>query len=606
MLPKGVQAFTREPRLRLGQPGHHRRGRPDRARPRRRRHRRRRRVAVERADPALARDVATRSSPRRRAKSLGGRVKALARDSPARPRADHARHRRAVDRRDDGRVGREDGEDQRTSRARSRTSSRCARIDSPPPAPQDGRLTAEIVPVYVPPSFESDARRDNGIRDDTSDRAARARSSRCSIEVRHVTAGNSSPLTDGGGARAAHERGASAKALGYSRSASSDRTRTPRSIPGEQLLQAPVLAAPVALERAGLTLARHRPRRDARGVRRAGAVATCRGFESQRVGGARRVLAAGRRGRPRAAQRDGRIDRDRPPVRRDRRRASLTTLLQRARAARRTVRADDRVRRRRDGASRWSWSAHDRPRIADALATRDRRRRRGHHDRPARRAGEHVRPRASRTSSRRCSTGSSATSDRCSGRADQRQARQLHRRRRHRGVPRDRDAADAERAEPRRPGAARRGSSGCGCRSSPRSTARASAAGSRSRSRAATASRPTIRRRCSGCPRCSSASFPAPAARSGCRGSIGLAARARHDPHRPERPREEGAADRPRRRAGASGDPARGRGASARASSPTARSKRRRAPKGRGATGMLLEENPIGPRDRVQEGAREA
>ena len=31
--------------------------------------------------------------------------------------------------------------------------------------------------------------------------------------------------------------------------------RTRRSIPGEQLLQAPVLAAPVALQRAGLTLA---------------------------------------------------------------------------------------------------------------------------------------------------------------------------------------------------------------------------------------------------------------------------------------------------------------------------------------------------------------
>ena len=46
---------------------------------------------------------------------------------------------------------------------------------------QDGRLTAEIVPVFVPPSFEA-MTSDNGIRSDTLDRAARARSSRCSID----------------------------------------------------------------------------------------------------------------------------------------------------------------------------------------------------------------------------------------------------------------------------------------------------------------------------------------------------------------------------------------------------------------------------------------
>ena len=74
MLPKGVQAFTREPRLRLGQPGDHRRRRPDRARPRRRRDRRRRRVAVERADPALARG--SRDVARRR---VAGEVAAAAR-----------------------------------------------------------------------------------------------------------------------------------------------------------------------------------------------------------------------------------------------------------------------------------------------------------------------------------------------------------------------------------------------------------------------------------------------------------------------------------------------------------------------------------------------
>src|SRR5467141_2649960 len=64
----------------------------------------------------------------------------------------------------------------------------------------DGRLTAEIMPVYVPPRFESVLTSDNGIREDTS----------------------------------------------YEQLAALD--------PGEQLLQAPVLAAPVALKRAGLSL----------------------------------------------------------------------------------------------------------------------------------------------------------------------------------------------------------------------------------------------------------------------------------------------------------------------------------------------------------------
>jgi acetyl-CoA acyltransferase len=68
-----------------------------------------------------------------------------------------------------------------------------------------------------------------------------------------VTAGNASPLTDGGAAvllmREDVAKARGMKVKGYIRSyayAALD--------PGEQLLQAPVLAAPVALERAGLTL----------------------------------------------------------------------------------------------------------------------------------------------------------------------------------------------------------------------------------------------------------------------------------------------------------------------------------------------------------------
>jgi len=117
----------------------------------------------------------------------------------------------------------------------------------------DGRLTAEIMPVYVPPRFESVLTSDNGIREDTSYEQLAALKPVFDRKYGSVTAGNSSPLTDGGACvlLMSEEK---AKSLGY----------TPLGIiksyayaaldPGEQLLQAPVLAAPVALKRAGLTL----------------------------------------------------------------------------------------------------------------------------------------------------------------------------------------------------------------------------------------------------------------------------------------------------------------------------------------------------------------
>ncbi len=117
----------------------------------------------------------------------------------------------------------------------------------------DGRLTAEIMPVYVPPKFESVLTSDNGIREDTSYEQLAVLKPVFDKKYGSVTAGNSSPLTDGGACvlLMSEEK---AKTLGY----------TPLGIirsyayaaldPGEQLLQAPVLATPVALKRAGLTL----------------------------------------------------------------------------------------------------------------------------------------------------------------------------------------------------------------------------------------------------------------------------------------------------------------------------------------------------------------
>jgi acetyl-CoA acyltransferase len=116
----------------------------------------------------------------------------------------------------------------------------------------DGRLTAEIAPVWVPPTFAAIAS-DNGIRDDTSLEQLAALKPVFDRTYGTVTAGNASPLTDGAAAVVlmSEER---ARATG----------RTPLAFirsyayaavdPGEQLLMAPVLAAPVALRRAGLTL----------------------------------------------------------------------------------------------------------------------------------------------------------------------------------------------------------------------------------------------------------------------------------------------------------------------------------------------------------------
>ena len=68
-----------------------------------------------------------------------------------------------------------------------------------------------------------------------------------------VTAGNASPLTDGGAAvlLMSEER---AKALGFKPLAYIRSYAYAALDPGEQLLQAPVLAAPIALQRAGLSL----------------------------------------------------------------------------------------------------------------------------------------------------------------------------------------------------------------------------------------------------------------------------------------------------------------------------------------------------------------
>jgi acetyl-CoA acyltransferase len=117
----------------------------------------------------------------------------------------------------------------------------------------DGRIPAEIAPVYVPPSYERVIAADNGIRNDTSLEALAKL--RPVFDRKHgsVTAGNASPLTDGAsalvlmnGERAAAE---GIEPLGWIRSWAWTALN-----PAGQLLQGPAYAAPLALDRAGLTM----------------------------------------------------------------------------------------------------------------------------------------------------------------------------------------------------------------------------------------------------------------------------------------------------------------------------------------------------------------
>ncbi|HSM59844.1 MAG TPA: acetyl-CoA C-acyltransferase [Longimicrobiales bacterium] len=117
----------------------------------------------------------------------------------------------------------------------------------------DGRIPAEITPVYLPPRYEHVIAADNGIRTDTSPEALAALRPAFDREFGSVTAGNASPLTDGAAAVVLMDgeraRAEGIRPLGWVRSwawAAVD--------PAGQLLQGPAYAAPVALDRAGLSM----------------------------------------------------------------------------------------------------------------------------------------------------------------------------------------------------------------------------------------------------------------------------------------------------------------------------------------------------------------
>jgi acetyl-CoA acyltransferase len=120
-------------------------------------------------------------------------------------------------------------------------------------ATEDGRLTAEIAPVYVPPGFDQLVDRDNGIRADTT--LEKLSALKPVFDRRHgtLTAGNSSPITDGASAvlLMSEERARAdglqplGRILGYAFTAVD---------PAGHLLSGPAYAAPLALDRAGVTM----------------------------------------------------------------------------------------------------------------------------------------------------------------------------------------------------------------------------------------------------------------------------------------------------------------------------------------------------------------
>jgi acetyl-CoA acyltransferase len=118
----------------------------------------------------------------------------------------------------------------------------------------DGRLGAELCAVPIPPTYDQVMTTDRLVRRDTSLEALAALQPVFDRKYGTVTAGNSSPLTDGAAAvlLMSEER---ARAEGYEPLAMVRSWAVAAVDPGGQLLMGPALAVPMALDRAGLTLA---------------------------------------------------------------------------------------------------------------------------------------------------------------------------------------------------------------------------------------------------------------------------------------------------------------------------------------------------------------
>ncbi|MES1244870.1 MAG: acetyl-CoA C-acyltransferase FadI [Acidobacteriota bacterium] len=120
-------------------------------------------------------------------------------------------------------------------------------------ATADGRFARQIAPAFPPPRYDRAVTADNGIRGDSSLEALEKLKPVFDRRYGTLTAGNSSPLTDGGSAvllmSEAKAKALGIEPLGYLRSYAFAALN-----PGDQLLQGPAYAAPAALDAAGLKL----------------------------------------------------------------------------------------------------------------------------------------------------------------------------------------------------------------------------------------------------------------------------------------------------------------------------------------------------------------
>lgn len=118
---------------------------------------------------------------------------------------------------------------------------------------QDGTYAAQVMHV-LPPPYDTSVSRDNLVRDDSSLEAYAKLPPVFDKKHGTITAGNSSPLTDGACAMLVM-RESKARALGYAPLGFVKSWAYTAVDPSWQLLMAPVFAAPRALDRAGLRLA---------------------------------------------------------------------------------------------------------------------------------------------------------------------------------------------------------------------------------------------------------------------------------------------------------------------------------------------------------------
>ena len=116
-----------------------------------------------------------------------------------------------------------------------------------------GKLDGEVMHVPVPPRYQQVSARDNIVRAETTLEALSQLRPVFDRRYGTITAGNASPLTDGAAAIVvmAEEK---AKALGLTPLGYIKSFAYAALDPRDQLLQGPAYAAPVALDRAGLTL----------------------------------------------------------------------------------------------------------------------------------------------------------------------------------------------------------------------------------------------------------------------------------------------------------------------------------------------------------------